>query len=560
MPGRYAQRLGAAGDRWLRAGGEALPALPILVLLCLASATTLVILGSKLTFFGDDWAILLQRPGLSGDSIFIPHNEHLTALPILIYKALVELAGLDSQIPFRLALVTVLVCLAVLVFVFVRERAGNLLALLAAAVLLFLGPASEDLLWSFQIGLIGSLTAGVGVLLALQVESRVRDTIACLLLIASISFSNLGVPFVLAATAAIILGRRPTRLWVPGVPALLFAIWWLVYGSDAESSLTFTNVSHTPAYVIDSMAAGLAALTGLNATDSYAWGRPLLALSLIGVAVWLWRGGRPRPFLVVVGVAAFSAWVLAGANFKPGREPFASRYQLVWATLLILLAAELFRPVRLRPATLGAISALTLVCIGANLGTLWSGYQLMRDRSALTEADLGALEIGRGHIPPEFGLGEDITRTPYLVNVSAGAYYRERDAHGSPAATPGEIASAGPGVQQSVDNVLAAGYRLALDPVPTPATARGSGCRRLRPAFDASSTEIELAPGVTRITNLGAAPADVAVRRFAPIGMAVGLGTLRPRGSARIDLPADRLSIPWHLVAKGGSPLEACRS
>lgn len=56
MPGRYAERLGAAGDRWLRAGGEALPAGAILAVLCLASATTLFVLGSKLTFFGGDWA------------------------------------------------------------------------------------------------------------------------------------------------------------------------------------------------------------------------------------------------------------------------------------------------------------------------------------------------------------------------------------------------------------------------------------------------------------------------------------------------------------------------
>src|ERR671930_218046 len=69
----------AARDRWFGAGGAALPAGWILAVLCLASATTLVVLGSKLTFFNDEWYLLLQRPGLSADAILEPLNEHVVA-------------------------------------------------------------------------------------------------------------------------------------------------------------------------------------------------------------------------------------------------------------------------------------------------------------------------------------------------------------------------------------------------------------------------------------------------------------------------------------------------
>src|SRR4029079_6610104 len=54
-----------------------------LALTCAASATALVLLGTRLTFFGDDWAFLLQRPGFSADSLLDDHNGHLSVLPVL---------------------------------------------------------------------------------------------------------------------------------------------------------------------------------------------------------------------------------------------------------------------------------------------------------------------------------------------------------------------------------------------------------------------------------------------------------------------------------------------
>ncbi|MGZ4132635.1 MAG: hypothetical protein ACXVWF_06290, partial [Actinomycetota bacterium] len=146
----------------------ALPAWPALALICGASALTVVLLGTQLTFFNDDWYFLLQRPGFTADSVLAPHNGHLSASVVLLYKALVGLFGLGSQLPFRLVLGAAVACLGVLVYALVSERLGRPLGLVAAALVVFLGPAWEDLLWSFQIGLIGSLVAGVGALLALE--------------------------------------------------------------------------------------------------------------------------------------------------------------------------------------------------------------------------------------------------------------------------------------------------------------------------------------------------------------------------------------------------------
>lgn len=530
--------------------------------LCAAAAITLAALGAQLTFFNDEWFVLLQRPGLNGDSVFAPHNGHLSALPVLIYKGFAEAFGLDSRFPLTLLLVAVILTLVVLVFVYVSERAGEILALLAAAVLLFLGPAWQDLLWPFQIGLIGSLTTGVAVLLALERETPRANVAACALLVLSISLSNLGVSFILAAAVAVLLRRRPAELWVPGVPALLFAIWWLAYGTDAPSDFSLYNAYHAPFYVLDMIAAGFASLAGVsldvdNRPNLAAWGRPLLALAAIGIAAWALRGGRPSRGVAIVATAAFSFWILVALNHVEWRTPSESRYQLVSGVFLVLLAAELFRPVRLERSALAIGGVLALVVIGANIGALKNGYDLLRYESHVTKADLGALDIGRGNFAPSFRLLRQNAQDLYQAGITAEAYFRERDEHGSPAYTPAQIAAAEPGAQRSADNVMAAGYGLGVAEVIRAAgTTPANRCAKLDPATAAA--EVPLGPGAVLVTNLGGAPSEIHIRRFAPPELPIGIGTLAGGFSARFRVPVDRASVPWRLGASAGSSLEVC--
>ena len=88
-----------------------------LVAVCGASALLLVILGTKLSFFSDDWYFLLQRPGLSShggiDVLLAPHNGNLVAVDVVIYKALIGVFGLRSQLPFRLVFAGLIVAVGV---------------------------------------------------------------------------------------------------------------------------------------------------------------------------------------------------------------------------------------------------------------------------------------------------------------------------------------------------------------------------------------------------------------------------------------------------------------
>jgi hypothetical protein len=526
----------------------------------------MVVLGTRLTFFNDEWYLLLQRPGLTADSILKPHNEHLAAIPVLVYKGLVALFGLDSQAPFRLVHAAVIVTLGVLVFLFVRERVGQLLALIAATLILFLGPAWEDLLWSFQLGFAGSLVTGIGALMAVERPGRRGDAAACALLICAILLSDLGLPFVIAAAVAALLRRRPAQLWIAAVPAAIFGAWWIAYGHEAKTGLTLGNVSRIPHYVLDGASAGLAALAGLThapggGTDSLAYGRPLLVLAAVGLAWALLAGWRPTPFALVIATAAVSFWALAGANFIPGREPTASRYQLVNATLLIMFAAESFRGTRPRPTALAALVAVALVALGANLGAMGSGYRFLDDHARFSKAAAGTLEIMRGEpVPPSFQLVETVAHDPYVSGFTAERYFAESEAHGLPPYyTPAELASAPPEVQQAADNIFLAGYVVGL--VPAPAQRRrpaGAPCKRLVPALGGQPGDLILPPGGATIINLGRAQMVIGLRRFAPPGLPTNLGTLAGRSSAIVRVPVDSLHRPWSVEASGGAPLEVC--
>ena len=536
---------------------------------CLASAATIVGLGRQLTFYNDDWYVLLQRPGLSAHSILLPHDGHLSAILVLIYKGLVAVAGLDSQLPFRLTEAAVVVSLALVVFLYVRRRLGEPPAVVAAAVLLFLGPAYEALLWTFEIGLMGSMVAGIGALLVLEREGVGRDRAGCSLLAVSLLFSNVGVVFVIAAAVEVLaVRRRPSQLWIAGLPALMFAVWWVAYAQGSPTHFSLGNVARAPGYVLNAMSSGLAAVTGLSwapdsTADPLAWGRPLLALGAVGVAAWLLRGGRPSPRLAVIGAAALSWWLVIAFTFTPVfRNPTESRYLMLSGAFLLMLAAELFRSTRPSPATTAAIAAAGFVAIAANITPLKEGFHFFRDQTALARADLGALDLARRRVDPEFV----IPNTPTLPGgrvllggVIASDYFRERDRYGSPADSPAQIATAPLDARDSADAVLGLAYKLALAPVGRSRTARDSRCTRLTPAPDASSREIELPRGGATIVNRGAAPATLGLRRFAPAGsLSVGLSELAGVMSARLAVPPDSSPVPWALGVAGGSPVLVC--
>ena len=122
----------------------------------LAAALFLFTDGHDQTFWYDEWAFLLGRRGSDLATFLEPHNGHLSLLPIAVYKLLLGAAGMDHYWPFRLTVVVLHLICALLLFVYAERRVGGWLALGAAALLLFLGPAWEVIVWPFQIAWVAS--------------------------------------------------------------------------------------------------------------------------------------------------------------------------------------------------------------------------------------------------------------------------------------------------------------------------------------------------------------------------------------------------------------------
>jgi hypothetical protein len=515
-----------------------------------------------LTFYQDTWAFLMDRRSFDADSLLLPHNEHIVLIPVLLEQLQLALFGMTTAWSEYVLLVLLECATVALLFVYVRRRAGDWVALIFAALLLLVGPAWETLLWPFEICFVGSVLFGIAMLLALERETRRGDVAACVFLAISLGFNSLGLAFVAGAAVDVLQRHRQRgwrRAWVFAIPLLLFIAWYLGWGHEASNSLTLRNVLGAPRFVMESFAASLEALLGLTDTvpgqaSSVSWGQPLAIAFLVLVGVWLWRGGRVHPRLWPALAIAVAAWTLTALNHSPAREPTTSRYLYASAALTLLVAANLLWNVRLSRRTLAIAGFLAAAAILANLGTLKDGAGFLKNQSVLTKADLGAMEIGRGTISPYFVPVEPVAGTPSLINVEAQKLFEAVDEYGSPAYTDAELAAAPAPGPKYADSILASALPLSTttelqtyDSGPTPGNC-----------VDFSGAELSLGPGTSTIEVAPGPPASFSLRRFASGEYPVKTEGAPGESTTELTIPADRSRRPWFLTVEAQQPVRVC--
>src|SRR5919204_1975988 len=143
----------------------------------------------RLTFWRDEWNFLLHRRSWGAGTFLDPAVEHLSTIPVLLYKVQLEIFGMSSPRSYQVVAVLGFLASVALLFVYVRLRLGEWLALAAILPILYLGPSWDDLLFPYQIGFFGSVACGLGALLCLDGPSRGRDIAATVLLTAALLFS-----------------------------------------------------------------------------------------------------------------------------------------------------------------------------------------------------------------------------------------------------------------------------------------------------------------------------------------------------------------------------------
>jgi MFS family permease len=537
-----------------------------LVLLAALLATAAAVLlgyGHDLTFFQDTWEFLMHRRSLSADAILEPHNEHIVLIPVLVNQALLRVFGMSSMVPELVALVLTLLGTAALVFVYARRRLGPWAALIATALLLFLGPAWQDLLWPFQIGFAGSSLFGMAMLLALENEDERWDRAACAFLALSIAFSSLGLAFAVAAAVGLLQQRRRgglRRAWIVVAPLALYAVWWLGWGHNAENHLSAHNVLVSPRYVWEGLSASLDSLLALGTIAGEVVGRsqygaPLLIvlLALAAYGGYKRRGFHPGLWPVLAAAATF--WFLAAFNTIPGREPYSSRYLYVGGLFAILIAVNLLQGLRFNRWGLLAAAAVTAVVVGFNLTPLREGRDFFRSQTVLTRSDLGAIEIAERTVEPSFGLPPEIAGTPYLNEIEAGNYLEAEREYGSPAYSPGELARAPEAGRVQADLVLANALPLGIET--TAGTGSGHGCTKV--AGRNGAAPLSLRPGTTTIELGPGGTGTVSLRRFATGSYPLVSEGVPASSTTRLYIPRDKSIRPWQLLVEAPQGAHVCQ-
>ncbi len=280
------------------------PGLPVTVLAVgvLASTVVLYLHARKMWFFGDEWAFLDQRTLWSGSGPLAPSNEHWSTVPLVLYRVMWHAVGLQHYPVWVLMPVLTLMVGSVALFVLLRRAgAGDWTAVSCALVLAWNG-AGEDTLWAFQVGFLGSLTAGVIACLVFQeMESRRGLVLTNVLAVIALMCSGLGVPMVAwVSVFALILRGWRAALSVGVVPSVVFILWYVAYGDsgnpqglpDASFSqfLTYVWVGVAHVWEVTSAVGGIGAVVFLGlAAAAFLGTAPgkLHALAASGVATAL---------------------------------------------------------------------------------------------------------------------------------------------------------------------------------------------------------------------------------------------------------------------------------
>jgi hypothetical protein len=251
-------------------------------------------------YYYDEWDFLANR-GLAGDgrSVWAPHNEHWTTIPILLYLAIGWLVGLGHPLAFALPMIVAHLVVAHLLWrICLRAGVRTWTATAVTTTFVFLGAGAENLLWAFQVCFVGSVAFGLGALLV--VDRPGTDRWAGLpwgwtLATCSLMCSGIGLPMVALITVVLLARRDIARaVLFAAVPAVAQGLWYLTYGRHARSHSGVT--ARTWVYLDEFATRGLG-----YALETW--------LGIAGI------GGILIPLLLVVGVSHVAR---GGTGLTPG--------------------------------------------------------------------------------------------------------------------------------------------------------------------------------------------------------------------------------------------------
>jgi hypothetical protein len=509
----------------------------------LVIAVYLMYLGRGNNFFFDEWMFVVSRRGLSVDALLSPHNGHLSALPALAFMVLLKFFGLDHYEAFRFAAVIVHVLVALMASLLIRKNHGWSIGITVFVVIGLMGAGWQNIFWGFQIGFMGSLFFFLLSLYLLD-HGRAQNgnisfllssiSLACSLLCAGLGVAGLAVIAMLCLFSA----DRQRTWWIPVGPALMYAMWYLKYGT---SQAKLSAADGVPLYASESASGSAAGLFGVDQI----WGALLIgALIYFCARLAIRRGLTLRSVALIAFALVF--WTMVGLSRTVVWEPNASRYLYVGIVALIVGIFDLIfvsRPVNRWALSqkVGMVLVAFLAVWGSH-ASLVQGAQWLKNEGDIVGAELAVVEMHRDTIDPSIAVDP-----LHAFMLPVGAYLSAVDDLGSSAAIdPQELPIASEQARLGAD--------LLLNSLVKPQTMSDSAMCQVE---NQPEGQIQLTPGSTVVLKVLQVTA-YGISRFAPQELSrAGMQSIEA-GLFQIDIPADVVEVPWTLTFENPTDVRIC--
>lgn len=528
--------------------------------LAVIAVAALLYLGRRLYFFGDEWTFALTRRAWTIDSFFVAHNEHLVALLVLTYKLLYSFVGMRTYFPYLLTLELLHAGAGLVLFLLIRRRAGDLLALAALAMFLFIGRGAENLFWAFQIGFVGSVFFGLLSTYLLDSDNlgRRRLALGSLALLASVLFSGVGLFFIAALIVELGLDpRRRSYLIAVAVPVVLYLLWFGVYGIKAvshhRSPLTLTGFLSLGSYIPTGIGAAISGLLGFGPV----WAILVLPIAAVLLSMRYAQRGTidSRSLGAMTGLLAqFGLAGIVRSQFGD-LQAASSRYVYIAAVFLLPLFADALREFPWRSWWRPALALLLVVSLLHSASYL---HTFERDRTAVIQAQNAQLStalVFRG--APDLDLDAGLSIDYNALSLTLRQYYALVDSLGTPFHVAGPQSLAGlvtPAVDQAMLSMFGTRLRVSASPA-TAQPAATAACQLFDPQSDRyvdltvrSGDAVDLMPAATTTIDFYlsylAAPGPAPLRTF----------TLSAGQVYHVRVPDTGTPIDWHLRLGGTTP------
>lgn len=419
----------------------------------LGSIVALYIVGRNQWFIRDDWAFVLTREKVhqvSGldDMLFMAQDGHWMTLPIVIYRVVHAIFGVDSYWPY---LIPTMVChlgIAVMVRVLcLRAGVRPWTATILATMLAVFGSGWENIVFAIQVVYNLSLLAFLVWLWLIDHDGApdTRDALGVGVGLVAVSSSGFGPFFIVGVLVFMGVRRRWKAAAIAVVPtALAEGWWWWFWGRDPAGDTARGSLAQVPAYVNRGLEAVFQGMTSMGS---------LVGISLIAtLAVLLWRHRNPRAHDLLLSLAATALAIYVGVGIQRGGFGIetAANSRYVYFGAALLMPAFGVAVDQLARVASPALWAMRLVLVGAtlmNAGALRSNSAEWADRAAserhlleLVAADPAAATVNQAIAPLPFSPDLRLSDLPRLVADGA--------IHPRPATTPEEQAKVAAALSQ----------------------------------------------------------------------------------------------------------------